>query len=1352
VVGLLLLAALVFGAYFTTWVLSRDAYFTTRNFRILAGLSKQIESIIAVHSDGLRYGALGQQVEEPARQAAELSISYRGSADAQETRRLRLTSGVAPPPKETKADEDTGKPLLGFEAYPEGAYLETVRVKNPRRLKLEPLIDPILARDVFDHVVVADGNGNVLFEKENREIRLTSLAGLVRDGGGKAGDGGPLHGRQATARIRKVDISGVSYDLFISPLQVPVAREKENEGVGPWLVCGLKRSDVFREDSLALPRRPLIGFVLLVVVILLSWPLIKLRSMRGWEHLSRLDLTWLAGSLFLIPALMTLAIWGGWRFHSLHDLWDHALRGVADRIAANFAADVRAYEGLLAEADRGFSPGDTAHGPSLASRSVLDRLPFNDFYWIRQDGCQAYKISFGMSKPLIGVRDREYFQALARDVHPGDAAGSPRAFVESVSSWTTGEPELVVALRRPQDAEVPVAAVATPLPSLIDAVLPPGFEYAVVQNRREVQGSPGNPRTAEIGDVLLHSDKRRNLRENLLQETTDSSWLSADLAGGASGWGSLVYQGQSRRAYTRPLSIGDRPWSLVVLTDEDVLTGFDLQVATNALELTFLYGLAVGLLLFAYSRLRGRSGADWLWPQRERLPGYTALIGLLVALVLIYLYVLASQGSDPALWFIALFPLAVLGGLHEALSRPLDESRRNLRIVVAVEVLFLAGPAILRTGAPAGTSLLWLLAAAALAGLAAAGPEISAALDGGLAALRERWGSAQPARWRWSVDRPWHRYLVCLLLGGILLAVLPTLSFFNLVFDRQVDGLVRRTLLDLGGSLQEREKRLAKDLGNRLPGSGGELAEAALDVGPGPAAGGGPAARNGQCAGSSEPYPGARGMDREAQLATRLTDWLGFERRHDYAHLLLDTCVCYEERTPKGPPAHFCSCREPARVRAVTRAGGCPRAAVRTWIETASFSPAAVRGGDASGWQVRSYADAGGQDCYELPIADGPGGPGAITLVTRAPTGDLAPADPGQAALLGGVALLAGWIFFLLIRFVTSMLFFQGVAGAVPVAAGPPRLHLALDRSDLPDLEAPPPGSGWRLLDFQEIARAPLDPRFAPDRDDQVIVLDHFDLPGEAAGIARELVLRAAASRRLILLCDQISRLPLGRRRDGPEADLPRLGTLLARDGDSFHPLEGEELAPRLREDPGLIPDVEVLERWFVAGGGDQRHVLDLLGEAMRPAYQARWRGLGQADEPGGERSQEDKLILRALVHGQLITAKAGRRLRRLAAGGFITQDPGVRIVSLSQRIFIRDQTAREGREIPALLGEQSEWSRLKIPLSVTVVLLLAFLFLTQRELFESTVAMVGALGGGVAAVLQLFSGLGSAKAGKRHD
>ncbi len=84
VLGLLALAVGIFAAYVVTWVFSRDAYFTTRNFRILAGLGKQVESIIAVQKEGLRYGALGEEVEEPVRQETELSISYPATEESRE--------------------------------------------------------------------------------------------------------------------------------------------------------------------------------------------------------------------------------------------------------------------------------------------------------------------------------------------------------------------------------------------------------------------------------------------------------------------------------------------------------------------------------------------------------------------------------------------------------------------------------------------------------------------------------------------------------------------------------------------------------------------------------------------------------------------------------------------------------------------------------------------------------------------------------------------------------------------------------------------------------------------------------------------------------------------------------------------------------------------------------------------------------------------------------------------------------------------------------------------------------------------------------------------------------------------
>jgi hypothetical protein len=116
------------------------------------------------------------------------------------------------------------------------------------------------------------------------------------------------------------------------------------------------------------------------------------------------------------------------------------------------------------------------------------------------------------------------------------------------------------------------------------------------------------------------------------------------------------------------------------------------------------------------------------------------------------------------------------------------------------------------------------------------------------------------------------------------------------------------------------------------------------------------------------------------------------------------------------------------------------------------------------------------------------------------------------------------------------------------------------------------------------------------------------------------------------------------------------------------------------------------------------------------------------------------------------VTAKAGRRLKRLAAEGFITQDPRVRIVSASQRIFIRNQTSREVAAARANLDANSLWSQLKTPMAIGVVLLLAFLFFTQRDLFDNSIALVGAVGGGAAAFLQFLSDVGGKRGAKTDD
>ncbi len=318
------------------------------------------------------------------------------------------------------------------------------------------------------------------------------------------------------------------------------------------------------------------------------------------------------------------------------------------------------------------------------------------------------------------------------------------------------------------------------------------------------------------------------------------------------------------------------------------------------------------------------------------------------------------------------------------------------------------------------------------------------------------------------------------------------------------------------------------------------------------------------------------------------------------------------------------------------------------------------------------------------------------------------------------------------------MLFFLGLReGGPEPAASEDLLHLAIDRSDLPILDIPPEGSGWRLFDLREMEASP---HISLSDEDRVVVVDHFDDAG--ADEARTALLRAARSMRLVLLCDRLPNRYL-MPDPGAMAEEALPAPLAFRQGDQIRLVRTrDELDHRLRKDATLVADIEILERWLVHSGADQRRVLDLLGELMRPVFELKWASLDRPGEKGKDWSQEEKILLSALVRGKWITAKAGRRLKRLADYGFVTQDPKLRIVSRSHAIFIREQTAREGEEALRDLDLQSPWQRLKTPLAVAVVLLLGFLFLTQREMFDNAIAMVGVLGGGIAALMQFLSDL----------
>ncbi|HEV7516182.1 MAG TPA: cache domain-containing protein, partial [Thermoanaerobaculia bacterium] len=1246
VLAIVVAVGAVFSVYLVTWVANREAYFTARNFRSLAGIGKQIESIIAVQGEALRHGELVKPVAKEPSEETAVRISYPDGASAPLTYRVRNPVRVPVATAGPVGSAGPAEPVLGFAAYPEGAYLESRGAGSSRRLALAPLIAPILARDAFDYVIVADGRGNVLFEKENREIRLASLAGLGAAGsaGGPAGSPNAANtapgalGRQTTARIQGIDISGNRYDLFVNPLRLPVARAKADEGLSPWLVCGLVKSSRFRAESLALPRMPLVAFVALVGILLLGWPLLKLGSMDPWEHLSRLDLIWLGTSLYCLPALLALGLWGGWHLYGLQHLVDDDLRGLAARIDDNLAREIAAYEGLLADVDRSAgpavdrlarnpAPSPAELAPDGLPRSLaptLSRLPFANVYWVRRDGCQLYKIDFGSPSNLVDVRDREYFRAVTRGIRLEPRA----AAVESIHSWTTGEPELVVAVGR-RDPEVPVVAVATPLVSLIDPVLPRGFGYAVVASRALAQGGLANPQGIELGDVLLHSDKRRNLRENFLQETPDDLWLGATLAARESALDTVVYQGQFRRVYTRPLAAGGRPWSVVVFADSSLLTDFSLKVVADAAFSVLLYGLALGLLALLYSRAFGGRGSDWLWPQGGKLRVYPVLAGILLSLTLLGLHLRAGDRAGVPL-FVALVPVVVLLALHEGLGRPGSLPSWRLRGAAAAVTLAGTGLAAFRVLDGAAPFSLWLLAAAAAGLLAASAPGLTRPARGSAALL--------PAEKR---ARGWQ--VLCFTLLSFLVGALPAATFFDAAFAGQLKRLLRSGQDDVAGQLEERRARLGREISEALP--GGEAA-----AGQAPVAA--PRAEEGSCKGVGVAFPPPPPAGLGAPAAAMLSGRLAFERSYQYGSFFFDTCVCHP--AAGAGPATLASLRQDCFCRE-SEAPGAPR---RNW-DCPGSGRARRQAAPLSGWREWGANDAG-TICFEREGNLGGASGDRVAVVTRVSQDRLVPTTLSERLLFGFVAACAVAGVALVLRAITGLLFFPpGARPGVPAAGEEPEepIHLALERRDLPRLGPPPRSWGWALVDL----RAERDALLGLGEDVEVIVVDHFDQAGEAAERARRSLLQIVGDRRLVLLCDGPPTAVL----PGPPETTAEASAAPAvvRDGEGLRFASRAELADRLARDPYLSDDGERLELWLARQeGANLRRDLGLVGAALRPVYEARWAAL-ERGAGGSKAVQEHKLMLRALVRQKWLTRKANRHLDRLAAWGMVTLDPRPRIV-----------------------------------------------------------------------------------------
>ncbi|MEZ5285793.1 MAG: hypothetical protein R2712_13490 [Vicinamibacterales bacterium] len=199
----------------------------------------------------------------------------------------------------------------------------------------------------------------------------------------------------------------------------------------------------------------------------------------------------------------------------------------------------------------------------LPVRTYLD---FTAFALIDPGGWQRVKAARGANGTdrHVLVADRGYFRAAL--THEGlwrSAACPSGCGLESHWSWTTGKPQVVLSTPT-SNPSLPVAALAMPMEPLLKPVLPPGFEFAVVD---------------EGGQVHFHSDIERNVHENLFIETDRTPRLQSLMGSHGAGLLNTAYWGRPYRAYVRPTAMPG--WSIVTLHEKQptralVLSGSSL--------------------------------------------------------------------------------------------------------------------------------------------------------------------------------------------------------------------------------------------------------------------------------------------------------------------------------------------------------------------------------------------------------------------------------------------------------------------------------------------------------------------------------------------------------------------------------------------------------------------------------------------------------------------------------------------------------------------------------------------------------------------------------------------------------
>ena len=1343
VVAAVLIAA--FCLYYFVYVRAQREYLGNRNFRALAALGDQLQTMVTIHGSILEFYA---DLADPRRHGGKFQ---RGKAKWAEFLKIRPEDEKLPPavrdreaqrdyvkylaPTFELADPATKRPagstsrlaiqrrdghwVLEFAALPEPGDPNDYR----GALVLDDLFQPLVGSLPFDDILLASDSGEIVYQFKKNGPQFTTLLSLLDNQTGGAGKtpaalpaGSPPKADSVSIHLTDVALTGTSYKLFLQPVLIDAFSDDPSQKEEPhrWMLCGLRSSATLEWEALAISYTIIIWVTALLFAICMGGPILKLFLMNNRERLRLRELGFLGLFLILLSGIFTLSGLQAAYFHSNDDNTEGQLQQLGEHLAKDIHLELALMRDQLlalchtqtlqhdlhsAETNEVIRKGIANQSAGELANPARIYLNFSNAFWTDDDGHQVVKWSSGdYVTPLIDISGLRaftqpkttYLDAKGPPLHIDSVLPPNKLEYLTTLSINTRDciPESDPSGMRGDIGGGQAFLTAQPF-SLIDPVLPFGYGFALVE---------------QSGVVLFHFDKTKNMRENFLQESEWNRELSA-AAFGHSTQGSLhiKYLGKDYRARVLPIAgLSQAPWSLIVYRDLTSVRTLDLQCMTMASTL-FLLFLAGPFLFLAACCLvcQPRFAPECAWPNPARLATYGYLMALYAVLIVVFLFLGFGVSAEETVMACAAVPYTALLMTYWGFRMyPAAGERRAKRegwplfpaaLSAFAAIVFLA---VLAVQWPRSKDLTLLFAVAAIAIVPLLrGPRLYV-----VRTLR-RWRPANRARNETSPHRRLgplgYRgcYAFSILLLLLLIGVLMPMALFRASLSVERRLQLKQAQLHLAAALElhqasiddQHEKGDRSDFAHREffrdPTEWGKMGIEPLS-----APDGTPSIQDHSAAPGTEIYSG----------------WfrrLIYSLHHDYNDAAMETSGVIPDRANSNPPPDWTWRNQESAVTLVWHGA----------------RPAAAR-------------DPNGQ---EEP-------PREHDLVIRSAVPAFSAGDTWTAVGIATAVMLAiGGLFWALAQrlflFHIAPLKLDGRRQVAEALREGRNVLIVLplvadwqweDPTWKIDVARLAPGPGWaELLDLDTVPKQTLIEIRSfeyttgiPEIDNQKLLLLERLLHKKDTQVVAVMTVNASSEdyRRQFPDLDVFDLreepFPWLAAYEGPASDLiwKECGPLPA-----LWPI-GAQLARDIKTEAIYSADTiasEILER-------------------ADPYYRMIWH----------ECSNEQKFVLSQLAVDGVLNPANGRAIRQLVRRGLIAKDPQFRILNESFRRFLRSAATPPLKREWLSESKQSVWGKAHGVFFTTMLLIGVFLLTTQNELFQSSAGYVTTALGGLGTLAKLLS------------